>query len=179
MEKSQDLNSHLFSLQIRWLHSASCLCSSFSTAEASWQQSRDSHGSLMLSEGTFSSPQGTAGNCLKTFLAQLPHPCMIPIPTPCPEFQPFLQKASGLLTAPKWNIPTSCTCGFLFYLFLSCGRHTERDPRARWPGWTRCRMFIHMLWNSLHRHVQNCCNQEMSHEMCKRRHINNLFYSLN
>lgn len=88
MEKTEDLNSHLFSLQIHWLHTASCLCSSFSTAEASWQQSRDSHRALMLSEGTFSSPQGTARDCLKTFLAQLPYPCTILNPTPCPELQP-------------------------------------------------------------------------------------------
>lgn len=72
MEKIEDVNSHLFCLQIHWLRSASCLCSSFSAAKVSWQQSRDSHGSLMLSEGTFSSPQVTAGDCLKTFLAQLP-----------------------------------------------------------------------------------------------------------
>lgn len=100
----------------------------------------------------------------------------IPCPASIPLHDPHsytLQKASGLLTA------TSSTCGFLFCLFLSCGRYVERDPQARWPGWTWCRMFIHMHWNSLHVHVQNCCNQEMSHEMCKQRHINNLFYSLN
>lgn len=88
MEKIEDLNSHFFSLHIHWLHTASCLCSSFSTAKVSWQQSRDSHQALMLSEGTFSSPQGTARDCLKTFLAQLPYPCTILIPTSCPELQP-------------------------------------------------------------------------------------------
>lgn len=86
---------------------------------------------------------------------------------------PALQKALGLLTA------TSSTCGFLFYLFLSCGRYLERDPQARWAGWTWCRMFIHMHWNSYTYTFKTAVNQEMSHEMCKRQHINNLFYSLN
>lgn len=143
---------------------------------------------LAAIQGQPSSPDAFRGHLLqstghsKRLSEDIPWPTSIPLHDPQSytlSWAPALQKASGLFTAPMWNIPTSCTCGFLFYLFLSCGRYVECDPRARWPGWTWCRMFIHMHWNSLHVHIQNCCNQEMSHEMCKRRHINNLFYSLN
>lgn len=143
---------------------------------------------LAAIQGQPSSPDAFRGHLLqstghsKGLSEDIPCPASIPLHNPHSyilSWAPALQKASGLLTALMWNIPASCTCGFLFCLFLSCGRYVERDPWARWPGWTWCRMFIHMHWNSLHVQVQNCCNQEMSHEMCKQQHINNLFYSLN
>lgn len=116
---------------------------SFRTAEVSWQQSRDSHGPLMISEGTFSSPQGTARDCLKTFLhspawSSFLHPALSS--SPAESIRPF---DSTHVEHP--NFLHLCLC--LLFVF-SCGRYVEHDPQARWPGWTWCRMFIHMHWNS-------------------------------
>lgn len=60
---------------------------------------------------------GHSRYCLKTFLIHLPYPLHDP-QTHTLSWVPALQKAPGLLTAPKWNSLTSCTCGFPFLLFV-------------------------------------------------------------
>lgn len=112
MEKTEDLNSHLFSLQIHWLHTASCVCSQF----------QDSWSLLAAIQGQPWTPDDFRGHLLqstghsKGLSEDIPSfPCMILIPTPCPELQPcrkhqaFWQHSCGTSQLPAL-VPLSSVC---------------------------------------------------------------------
>lgn len=115
-------------------NTASCLYFGFSTAEVPWQQSRDNHWVLVLSEGTFSSPWGRARDCVKMFLKSALLPNFYN-----PAWSSFLYPL--LSSSPAESIrPFTSThmehCSFL-HLRLSllsaliCGRCVEREPQAQ------------------------------------------------
>lgn len=88
-------------------------------------------------------------------------------------------KTPGLAAAPAVRMQEGKLTDFFSICFKSWQICRKWAPKPRWPDCTQYMMFIHMHWNRLNVHVQNCCNQEMSHEMRKGWHINNLVYSLN